>query len=154
RGSEAKLDSSNSVQLVNGGFEDYSENKLRGFNFRDQPDKVSFIDNNVRHSGRASLRLENFTSNPSGHGRIVQVVNVQPHRCYRATIWVKTEGLQPSGAFRLLALAGARQLAPRDFKLSPTTDWQKLTMLFNSLNYEQVRSEERRVGKECRSRWS
>jgi hypothetical protein len=138
RGSEAKLDSSNSVQLVNGGFEDYSENKLTGFNFRDQPDKVSFIDNNVRHSGRASLRLENFTSNPSGHGRIVQAVTVQPHRCYRTTIWVKTEGLQPSGAFRLLALAGARQLAPRDFKLSPTEDWRKLTMLFNSLNCNQV----------------
>jgi hypothetical protein len=84
------------------------------------------------------LRLENFTSNPSGHGRIVQAVTVHPHRCYRVTIWVKTEGLQPSGAFRLLALAGARQLAPRDFKLSPTADWRKLTMLFNSLNCDKV----------------
>lgn len=137
-GSEAKLDSSNSVQLVNGGFEDYSENKLRGFNFRDQPDKVSFIDNNVLHSGRTSLRLENFTANPFGHGRIMQVVRVQPHRCYRVTIWVKTAGLQPSSAFQVAALAGERQLAPRVFKLSPTADWQKLTMLFNSLNCEQV----------------
>jgi hypothetical protein len=137
-GREAKLDASNSVQLVNGGFEDYTENKLKGFSFRDQPDKVSFIDNHVRHSGSASLRLENFTSNPYGQGRVVQAVSVHPHRCYRVTIWVKTEGLQPSGAFRLLALAGEQQLAPRDFKLSPTADWRKLTMLFNSLNCDKV----------------
>jgi hypothetical protein len=138
KGREARLNASSSVQFTNGGFEDYSENKLSGFTFRDQPNEVSFIDNDIRHSGKASLRLENFTANPYGHGRVVQAVNVQPHRCYRVTIWVKTAGLQPSGIFQVAALAGARQLAPRGFKLSSTADWRKLTMLFNSLNYDKV----------------
>jgi hypothetical protein len=136
KGSEARLAADNSVQLINGGFEDYSGDKLGGFNFRDQPGQVSFIDNNVKYSGRASLRLENFTSNPYGHGRVMQTVAVHPHRCYRVTIWVKTEAL--SGAFRLLALAGERYLAPRDFKLPPTTDWRKVTLLFNSMDCDKV----------------
>ena len=136
KGLEAKLEADNSVQLINGGFEDYSASTLKGFNFRDQPGEVSFIDDTVKHSGRASLRLEHFTSNPYGHGRVVQAVTLQPHRCYRVALWVKTEGL--AGAFRLLALAGERQLAPRDFKLSPTADWRKLTMIFNSLDCDKV----------------
>jgi len=78
---EARLLASNSVQLVNGGFEDYAGNKLRGFNFHDQPGEVSFVDTAVKHSGKSSLRLEHFTANPYGHGRVMQAVSVQTHRC-------------------------------------------------------------------------
>jgi len=138
RGEEARLVVSNSVRIVNGGFEDYNVNKLRGYNFHDQPGEVSFVDTEVRHSGKASLRLENFTANPYGNARVMQGVTVHPHRCYRVTIWVKTEALQPTGAFRLLVLADDRDLAPREFKLPPTGDWRKVSMLFNSLGYDKV----------------
>lgn len=139
KGSEARLVASNGVQLVNGGFEDFSGNKLKAFDFHDQPGEVSFVDTQVRHSSKASLRLEHFTANPHGHARVMQAIKVQPHRCYRVTIWVKTENLEPVNAFRLLALADNRELAPRVFKLAPTGDWRKITMLVNSLNYSQVR---------------
>jgi hypothetical protein len=69
----------------------------------------------------------------------MQTVKVQPNRCYRVTLWVKTEGLQPPNAFHVMALAENRELAPREFSLAATGDWRKLTMLFNSLNYDQVR---------------
>jgi len=138
RAGEARLVNSNTVEIVNGGFEDYSGNKLQGFDFYDQPGEVSFVDTRVKHSGNASLRLENFTANPYGHGRVMQTVKFQPHRCYRMTLWVKTEDLQPVTAFRVLALAENRELAPREFHLPSTGDWQKITMLFNSLDYDRI----------------
>ena len=98
-GHEAKLAVQDPVRLAKGGFEDCEGASPSGFNDCDQPGEVSFIDSAIKHGGRASLRLENFTANPYGHGRVVQAVSVHPHRCYRVTIWVKAEGLQPSGPF-------------------------------------------------------
>src|SRR5664279_1563623 len=138
QGGEARLASTNSVGFKNGGFEEFKGNAFGGYDFHDQPGEVSFADTEVRHSGRASLRLENFTANPHGHGRVMQTVRVQPHRCYRLALWVKTEGLEPADALRVLVLAGARELAPREFHVPSTSDWRKLTMLFNSLNYDKV----------------
>ncbi len=138
KGDEARLIAADSPQIVNGGFEKFTGNKLAGFNFHDQPGEVSFVDTQVKHSGQAALRLENFTANPYGHGRIMQAVTVHPHRCYRVTIWVKTEGLQPASAFRLLALADNRELAPREFNLPSTTDWRKLSMLVNSQGHDKI----------------
>ncbi len=138
KGGEARLVPDESSRLANGGFEESAGNKLKGFNFHDQPGVVSFIDREIKHGGSASLRLENFTANPHGHGRVMQEVRVRPHRSYRVTLWVRTEGLQPVGSFQLSALAKGRQLAPRSFKLPPTSDWRKLTMVFNSMGYESV----------------
>jgi hypothetical protein len=138
RGTEAHFTATNSAQFLNGGFEEFAGNKFKSFNFHDQPGEISFADTEVRHSGKASIRLENFTANQYGHGRVMQSIKVQPHRCYRATLWVKTEGLQPANAFRVSVLAGDRELAPREFHVPSTTDWRKISMLFNSLSFAQV----------------
>ncbi len=138
KGSEARFVADNYARLTNGGFEQFTGNKLAAYNFHDQPGEVSFVDLAIKHRGTASLRLENFTANPHGHGRVMQTVAVRPHRCYRVSIWVRTEDLQPGGAFRLLALAKNRELAPREFRLPPTTDWRKVSMLFNSLDNHKV----------------
>jgi hypothetical protein len=135
---EARLADTNSVQFVNGGFETHANNKFKGFDFHDQPGEVSFADTQIKHSGEASMRLENFTANPHGHARVMQTVKVQPHRCYRVSVWVKTENLRPTSAFRLMPLADDRDLASREFNLPSTTDWRKLSFLFNSLNYDRV----------------
>jgi len=140
KGAEAHLRPDGTAGIVNGGFEEYIKgDRLRGYAFHDQPGEISFRDTRVKHGGESSLRLENFTANPHGHGRVMQEVRVRPRRCYRLGLWVRTEGLQPAGAFRILALAGKRELAPRTFHLPPTGDWQRLTTVFNSLNFESVR---------------
>lgn len=126
------------VELKNGGFEEFDGNKVKGFDFYDQPGEISFVDKEIKHSGTASLRLEKFTANQYGHGRVMQSVRVQPHRCYRVSVWVKTENLEPANAFRVQVLAGDRALAPRDFHVPATTDWRKLSMLFNSMEFEKV----------------
>lgn len=138
-GREAQLVPDSSVRMANGGFEESANNRMKGYNFHDQPGEVSFADKQIKHSGETSLRLENFTSNPHGHGRVMQEIRVRPHRTYRVSLWVKTEELHPTSAFQITVLAGNRSLAPRTFNLQPTGDWQKLTMLFNSLGFDAVR---------------
>lgn len=135
----ARIEPDPAVRITNGGFEDYTGNKFKAYDFHDQPGEVSFVDREVKHGGNASLRLEHFTANPYGHGRVMQSVKVRPHRCYRVTIWVKTEDLQPTSAFRVMVLApGDCDLAPREFHLPSTTNWRKLTMMFNSLDNDKV----------------
>jgi hypothetical protein len=136
---KAELVPDATARMANGGFEEFNGNNLKSFNFHDQPGEVSFVDTEIKHSGRASLRLEHFMANEYGHGRVMQEVSVKPHRCYRVALWVKTDGLQPANAFRMMALVNDRELAPREFNLPPTTDWRKLSMLFNSLEFEKVR---------------
>ena len=138
-GSEARFVPDEAARLANGGFEDFTGHKFKGFNFHDQPGEISFADTQVKHGGKASLRLENFTANAHGHARVMQEIKLRPHRSYRISLWVKTEGLAPTTAFQIMALAGKRELAPRSFKLPSTGDWQKITMLFNSAAYDSVR---------------
>src|SRR5208337_732275 len=120
QGGEARLAPTNPVQFRNGGFEEFNGNTFKGYDLLDQPGEVSFADTAVRHGGRASLRLEHFASKTEGEGRVMQTVQVQPHRCYRIAFWVKTEGLQPMGALRVRVLAGGRDLAPREFHVPPS----------------------------------
>ncbi|RME94856.1 MAG: hypothetical protein D6766_04805 [Verrucomicrobia bacterium] len=139
-GSEARFVPEPEVRLVNGGFEEHKGDRFAGYRFHDQPGEVSFADETVKRSGRCSIRLEHFTANPYGHGRVMQEVAVRPWRCYRVRLWVRTEGLEPAGAFRIAVLAGNRSLAPRTFDLPATTDgWRQVSLIFNSMDFEQVR---------------
>ncbi len=137
-GGEARLTPDQTIKIPNGDFENFTANHFPGPNFIDQPGEISFADTNVKHSGKASLRLENFSRNQYGHGRAMYALNVQPYRCYRVILWVKTEGLEPAGVFRMTALANNRDIAPREYRIPATSDWQKLTMLFNSLDQQKV----------------
>ena len=125
--------------LQNGGFEDRAGNRFRSYTFHDQPGEVSFADTEIRHGGAVSLRMENFTANPHGHGRVMQEIRVRPHRCYRVRLWVRTEDLRPADAFQMQVLVGDRSLAPRSFNLKATGDWRELVMVFNSLDFDRVR---------------
>ncbi len=139
QGAEARLDVDRSIQITNGRFEEYDGNRLKGYRFHDRPGAVSFVDTEVRRSGKASLRFENFGRYEHGHGRVSQEIKVHPHRCYRLSCWVKTEALEPQGAFRVQVLAAnGRNLAPYDPGVATTMDWRQIVMGFNSLDYDKV----------------
>ncbi|MBC7327860.1 hypothetical protein H5T87_07065 [bacterium] len=139
KGKEAVFQQDSDVKIKNGDFEQFDGNVFKDFAFHDQPGEVSFVDTETKRSGNASIRFENFTANPYGHGRIMQEVSVKPYRCYRVSLWVKTENLQPEGCFRILVLADDRDLAPLTFFIQPTSDWQKVSMIFNSLKNDKVK---------------
>ncbi|TWT83116.1 hypothetical protein CA13_45790 [Planctomycetes bacterium CA13] len=138
-GGVAKLIPNPAVSIRNGDFETYSGHRFAEWNFHDAPGEISFADTAIKHSGNASLRFENFTSNPHGHGRVMQEVPLGPNRCYRLTVWVKTEGLAPTNSFMLQVLADDHSVAPAKFEIPSTGDWRKLTMVFNSLSHKSAR---------------
>ncbi len=141
RGGQATLRPDPPVSIENGGFERFSGNNFAGFRFHDSPGQITFADTKIRHSGRASMRFENFGSDPHGHGRVMAEVKVSPYRHYLFSVWLKTENLQPRGCFNLLVIgANGRRLsygvwpAPR-----PTQDWTRVAVTFNSLDNSAVR---------------
>jgi hypothetical protein len=138
-GKEAIFVPDSEVNILNGNFEEFIQNRFKNFNFHDQPGEVSFVDQNIKKSGNASIRFENFTANQYGHGRIMQEIKVKPYRCYRLSIWVKTENLKPDGCFKMLVLADGKDLAPRSFNIPSTSDWRKITMIFNSQKFDRVK---------------
>jgi len=137
-GTEARFSAEKPSPFVNGGFEEFKGDQAMGFTFHDKPGEISFRDETIKHGGKASIRLENFQSDPYGHARVMQSIQVQPRRCYRVVLWVKTQDLQPANAFRAVVLAGERDLAPREFRVPSTSDWRKVSFVFNSLNLSKV----------------
>jgi hypothetical protein len=127
------------VAVTNGGFEEFDGHRLKGYRFHDSPGEITFVDRDTVKEGKASLRLENFGSlNPHGHARIVQELVVSPNRCYRVWCWIKTDGLGPAGCFHVQVLANGRSLAPYDPRVPATADWQRIAMVFNSLQHDRV----------------
>ncbi len=132
-GGQARLQPDPAAAFVNGGFEQYTGNNFPGYVFHDRPGQVSFADTRVSHSGRASIRFENFGRFEHGHGRLMQEVPVHPWRCYRVSAWVKTEALSPVGAFNFMALdAGSRGLSYVTPEIQATGDWRQIHFGFNS----------------------
>jgi hypothetical protein len=141
RNGEARLEPSATAHITNGGFEEAEGDRPKGFDFNDRPGELTFVDTKTFKEGRASLRLESKPgADPqSAQSRVMQEVAVTPRRCYRLHAWVKTEGLQPANAFRIQVLAGTRSLAPVNLRISGTTEWRPVSVLFNSLQFDRLR---------------
>ena len=139
-GERAHLVPDESANIVNGGFEEFNGDQMAGYRFHDRPGEVSFADKQVFNGGKASLRFEDFGKYEYGHARVMQEIKVRPHRCYRITCNVKTDALEPGGSFQIQVLtADGRSLAPWDPRVPGTSDWRKVVMGFNSLEYDTVR---------------
>ncbi len=139
KGNEARLVADPAVAIANGGFEEHDGGRLKGFRFHDKPGEVSFIDTAVFKEGKASLRFEGFGKLPHGHGRVMQEVKVAPHRCYRVSCWVRTEGFEPQRALRIQIYGPHGPIASHDPRMHGTVDWRRATFGFNSAEHEMVR---------------
>jgi hypothetical protein len=154
KGDTAEFVADSPAKLVNGDFEEYKGNKFSGFTLQDEPGKKTFVDTTVTHSGKASLRIENFgepakptdpnTNDPGvaglkdpatvGVARVAQEIRVTPNRCYRVSAWVKTEGVEPASLFSIKSFTpDGRDLSPFEPPApSPTSGWRQVTTSFNS----------------------
>ncbi len=154
KGGSAEFVADSPAKLVNGDFEQYQGNRFSGFTLQDDPGKKTFVDTTVSHSGKASLRIENFAEAskpadgpmnaqelaglknpaPAGVARVSQEIRVKPNRCYRVSAWVKTEGVEPDGLFSIKSFTpDGRDLSPFEPPApSPTSGWRKVTTAFNS----------------------
>jgi len=127
---EARFVPDSPTKLVNGDFERSDGNLPTGFTVHGAR---AGIDTAVFHSGKASVRFEDFGSSPGGTVYLAETLRVQPYRNYRLRCWVKTEGAAPREIFHLWAITpDGRDLAYMEPWMQPTSDWHELVWEFNS----------------------
>ena len=135
---EARFVPDSPARLVNGGFEQFEGNRFVGFEAQDEPGAKTFVDTSVSHSGKASLRCENFGK--EGIARVEQEVRVTPNRCYRVSAWVKTQDAAPVGLFSIKAYTpDHRDLSPFEPPVPATAGWTQVTTAFNSWYADRIR---------------
>src|SRR5262249_17773188 len=105
---EAVLDPAAALRFVHGDLERVGGPRFAGFSFQDGPGRTSFADRTVRHGGQVACRMQDMGQGSTGNCRLVQRVNVRPRAGYRFSAWVKTQDLQPTSGFKLMALGGNR----------------------------------------------
>jgi hypothetical protein len=129
-----------SIEILNGDFEDYTGDQFDHWNQMDGAGVATFVDTSVKHSGGASIRYENFTSNPNGNDRIRQDIGVKPWNCYAISFWMKTDNCVPSGSIRFQVFSPDIQdtLHFLSLRINKTQDWQHYYIIFNSQDYETV----------------
>ena len=96
KGTEARPEPDAPVTIANGGFEAHKQDRASAVTFQDRPGETTFIDPRVAHSGRTSLRVENFDGSQKRFGRVHQRLDVLPFHTYRFRCWVKTGAWLPS----------------------------------------------------------
>jgi hypothetical protein len=86
----------NPTRVANGDFEEFTGNHFARWGFQDDEGTTTFVDTDVKHGGKASLRMESIGKNEHRHCRIMQPLKLQPYRQYHISVWVKTEGMNPA----------------------------------------------------------
>jgi hypothetical protein len=125
--------------LKDGGFEEAHDASFPGWYSVDGPGVSCVLDNREVRSGSNSVRLE-AKSATNGMCRLSQIIDVEPHRCYRLSAWVKTENLAPPESFGLsVHQLDGKVLTYPHFKVLPTQRWTQLQVVFNSLDASKLR---------------
>jgi len=145
RDGQATLAADPPVRLRNGGFEDVREGQLADFEVSGGLGRTVFQDGTDVREGKASLRLENFASQPGESIRLGQWVKVQPRRLYRLSAQVKSRNLKASDPFGetrfQLEVLGGDEKRPLQYEnppLAPTDGWHRVAVAFNSWGYDKV----------------
>ncbi len=123
--------------LINGDLEQHTDNRFKGYDFHDQPGKISFPDIGAA-SGQNSIRFENFGTTEHGLGRLMQKVSVRAGRAYRFSFKIKTESLIPTTRLKAQVLSKSRYLASSTPRIKATQDWTEATLDFISQKDEVV----------------
>lgn len=133
-------------RLPFGDFEKFSEpNRPDGWAAVDGPGVVAFEDREVRHSGEASLRFQDFTKIRHGNGRVEQrFSDLKPWHQYHCSVWIKTENVKSPAMIWVRAQGdkGERQrygLHRAYFRIPRTRDWQQYHAVFNTQECTDVR---------------
>ena len=142
KGGKAVFSGGGVGEFANAGFDEPPKrpNVAPGWAWTDKPGKVSFIDTDVKASGTASLRIENYGDNPHGHGRACHLLKVTPGGRYRVSCMMKTDGVEPTSGV-LLQVYGmdGRSVVGKQVKLSATQDWTRVECIFNAAGKSEFR---------------
>jgi hypothetical protein len=128
--------------LPGGNFEvTADENTFTDWDWIDGPGKSSFIDTEVRYSGKSAIRMEQFTEgNEYGNCRIHRKLALKPWTQYRVHAFIKTQDVSPAQNIKIAILGSeGRSLNHRNLGVKSTQNWTEYNITFNSLDNESVR---------------
>jgi hypothetical protein len=124
----------NPTVIQNGDFQNANGNHAVGWAFQDDEGVTTFIDHDVIHGGKASLRMENVGKSSANHARLFQPIKLQPHRQYHISFFLKTEGLTPAEPeIKVLTSDAKYSISFQTFHAERTQDWTHYDLGFNSL---------------------
>jgi hypothetical protein len=136
----ASLQPDNPTRLLNGDFEDTAGNHFKGWTMQDDEGVTTFADHETVHGGQTSLRMESIGKNQFSHCRLAQPLNLQPHRQYHISCWVKTDRLSPADAeVKVLTADAQHSISFQTFHVDGTQDWKRYDLVFNSLDNREAR---------------
>lgn len=140
QGDTAKIVNKDEYQPWNRGFETYNGNSFPGFRFIDEPGKYSFVDTIEFHSGKASIKFENFSLMEIPNARICYETKIKPYTTYLVSAYVKTNNFGCIWGPRIAVLnKKGNNLCYADIIVQSTTsNWEKVNVVFNSLNNDSV----------------
>jgi hypothetical protein len=139
-GNKAILNQDNPAGIINGDFEEFAGNHFAKWGFQDDEGVTTFVDQGVKHGGKASLRMENIGKNQHRHCRISQPIKLQPYRQYRISVWIKTENLLPADPeVKVLTPSAQSGISFQTFQVEKTQGWKQYNIVFNSLNNTDAR---------------
>ena len=134
RGGSAAFSVGSSGEFATPGFDNQpsSPNVPPGWYWIDGPGTVSFIDTDVKASGRASLRMENYGGSAYGHGRACNLLKIGSSGRYRVSCKIKTDGVEPAGGLLLQVYTkDGRNVVVARPDLAPTQDWTRVECSFD-----------------------
>jgi hypothetical protein len=128
------------ARIINGDFEEFAGNHFAKWGFQDDEGVTTFVDQEVKHGGKASLRMENIGKNQHRHCRISQSIKLQPYRQYRISVWLKIENLSPADPeVKVLTPNAPNGISFQTFRVENTQGWRQHNIVFNSLNNTDAR---------------
>jgi hypothetical protein len=122
--------------------------RLAGW-FAEEPGVISFIDKDVKFSGKQSLRFELAESGKrkDPQARLSRAIKVKPNRRYRVSARLKTEGLDNTYGFQITIYTRpgkgeregfTRQLTMNRPRIKATNDWMEMTAEISTLDYTEL----------------
>ena len=142
KGGTAEPDPASAPPLANGGFEEADGDKGAGWDGQKFPGTNTFIDTEVKHSGKQSLRISNLdkpAAKGAGAAGVSQTLKVKPFQYYRVSLWGKWDQTYPH-LLNVNSKKAGRNLTPtEDWFAKPGPDgWARYEAYFNTLNCDEV----------------
>ncbi|MFT3788692.1 MAG: hypothetical protein QM770_21385 [Tepidisphaeraceae bacterium] len=95
--------------------------------------KLSFVDDTVRIADGVAT-----VTDPHSNSRFVYALKLQPHRCYRVSVDIRTDHFMAKPEIKALAKANGRSLQFQSLGVQPTQDWKRVYVAFNTLDAADV----------------
>lgn len=124
---------------IAGEFEEHRNHAFAGWSYQDEPGSGTFADEQVKHGGKSSLRIDN-PAGTRGNRRVTKTLKVRPWTQFHASVWIRTKDFESAGETKLFAMSSTgRVLSHSNLGVQRDQDWTLHHAVFNSMENSEIR---------------